>query len=110
MTVFLKTDALVYPHSGKMTSARTNAILFEVLSILEDKLAHKNIFWLCEVKEAITGFVRHKYTRRISGMLFLVLTGIVVWKWWFGTGKVTDLGQEIVGAIWFGLLMIFLKK
>jgi len=101
---------LIYPHSGKMTSARTNAILFEVLSILEDKLAHKNIFWLCEVKEAIIGFFRHKYTRRVSGVLFLVLTVIVVLKWCLGTGKVTDLGQEIVGAIWVGLLLTSLKK
>jgi len=105
----LKTDALIYPHSGRMVSSRTNSILFEVLSILEGKLVHKNIFWLGEVKDMAAGIIRHKYTRWIARILFFGLTVIIVYKWCC-VGTITEIVPDVLGAVWVSLLMITFKK
>lgn len=102
-------DALIYPHSGRMVSSRTNSILFEVLSILEGKLVHKNIFWLGGVKDTTAGFIQHRCIRLPAGIILALVTIFFIYKWW-REGTIADLGANLLAAVWGSLLVIAFKK
>lgn len=102
-------DGFIYPHSGREISARTNTILFEVLTIIEQKLNHKELFLWGNVRSKVMDILRFKPTRIIAGIILLLSSIFIVWRW-YSTGNIQELGPGLIGAAWIFLLTITFKK
>lgn len=102
-------DGFFYPHSGRMISARTNAILFEMLSIIEKKLEYKNLFFLGITRDKFTDFLRAKKTR-IGAFIILLILSFYIFHKWFQTGNISELGPELLGAFIVSLITIICKR
>ena len=70
-----------YPHSGKMLSSRTHAILWEVLTYLEDKLSKNKVFsislFLDHCRNALSSF----WSRVATAVFALAIIVYVLVKW-----------------------------
>ncbi len=99
----------IYPHSGKRISARTNAILFNVLTITEEKLNHKKLFFWGNARGKIIDILRSKPTRFITGAILFFSLIIIIWRW-YSTGNISELGPGLIGAAWISLLTITFRR
>ncbi len=102
-------DGFVFPNSGKMTAARTNAILYEMLSRIENTLEHKKLFALRYLMDSIVVLIRSKVVRCLAALVWLGITFWIVCAW-TRAGEISDLGSEILGAAWVGILTIMLRR
>jgi hypothetical protein len=100
------TGGLLYPHSGRDLSSRTNAILFDVLDQIDDELKIRRLplrpFILLEAIKSIVASRVFQYTVRTL-VFALVVYAIVRW---FSSDQtnVGDLAPELISSV----LLIFL--
>jgi hypothetical protein len=92
---------LLYPHSGRDLSTRTNAILFEVLSQIDDQLKVRRLplrpFVLLELVRSVIASRLFQYTLRILVLGFVTYT-IVNWAT-SRHANVSELAPELIGSL-----------
>jgi len=103
------TGGLLYPHSGRDLSSRTNAILFDVLNQIDSELKVRRLplkpFILFEALESIIASRIFQYTVRVL-VFALVVYAIVRW-FVSGETNVGDLAPELVSSV---LLILLIGK
>lgn len=91
---------LLYPHSGRDLSSRTNAILFDVLNKIDSELAIRRLplkpfVWIEVLKSAIASRP-FRYTVRII-VLCLIVYVIVRWSL-SGSRSIAELAPELLSS------------
>lgn len=95
-----KKGGLLYPHSGRDLSSRTNAILFDVLNKIDGELAIRRLplkpfVWIEAFKSAIASRP-FRYTVRI---IVLCLIAYVIVRWFLsGSKSIADLAPELLSS------------
>ena len=86
-----------YPHSGQMLSSRTNAILFEVLTIVAAEWRARAVFIPVRIWDAI---VRSRLVRIALPLLAVAAILWTVILWWYTPGhSFGELGPHAVWAL-----------
>jgi hypothetical protein len=100
-----------YPNSGRMVSARTNAILFEVLSTIEDALQHKSLSWSGGTWDSVKTVWYSKLCSWPVRISLILMGAIIVCVWLANCNSLTDLAPEMVSIGWTALFSLtFVKK
>jgi len=94
------TGGLLYPHSGRDLSTRTNAILFDVLNQIDNELRIRHLplrpfIWL-EVIKSFVGSRPFQYCVRVI-VLALIVYAVVRWSM-SSTKNVSDLAPELLSS------------
>jgi hypothetical protein len=103
------TGGLLYPHSGKDLSSRTNAILFDVLDQIDNELKIRRLplgpFIWFEVIKSIVASRPFQYTIRV--LVFALIVYVIV-RWSVSSERnVGDLAPELVSSL---LLILLIGK
>jgi hypothetical protein len=100
------TGGLLYPHSGRDLSSRTNAILFDVLNQIDNELKIRRLplrpFIWFEAVKSIVASRAFQYTVRVV-VFALIVYAIVRW-FVSGETNVGDLAPELVSSVLLILL------
>lgn len=90
---------LLYPHSGRDLSSRTNAILFDVLNKIDGELTIRRLplkpfVWVEAFKSAIASRP-FRYTVRIVASC---LIAYVIVRWFLSDSSIADLAPELLSS------------
>lgn len=92
-------DGLIYPHSGKLISSRTNAILFDVLSIIEKELSYKNLSSWRIAGDMLKDVSCSRLGKLLARICVFILSILIVFRW-YKSGDISELAPELLGAAW----------
>ncbi len=96
-------DGLIYPHSGKLISSRTNAILFDVISFIEQELSYKKLSYLRITGDMLKDLSCSKLGKLLARICFIILSIFIVFRW-CKRGDISELGPALLGAAWIFML------
>ncbi len=101
----------LYPHSGQLVSARTNAILFDILTIIEEKLKHNELFWPGYLWDKTKSIWSLKPVRVIFRGGLIAIAILIIVLWFNSDSGIEDFASEIFGVIWGTFFSLsFIKK
>jgi len=88
----------LYPHSGDKVSARTNAILYEVVETIERRL--REISWMLVPGVVVDVLVNSRLTALVARALALVVVGLSVVAWLRSDGPgLAALAPDLLSAV-----------
>jgi hypothetical protein len=95
------TEGFFYPHSGLRVSSRTNAVLYDVLSIIEGQLTHRWELLLtpAHLVDLIRTFLSSTWVKRFARLIALVLVAVSTYSWYHRGGHLAELAPELLAAI-----------
>lgn len=92
-----------YPYAGKNVSSRTNAILFEALSIIKHNMENKTLGTLQSIKDWIRLKWRSKFTTFILVTVMILFIIRMCWSYFTNdSGRLHDIGTELLGSLLAG--------
>lgn len=102
----ITTAGFRYPHSGKLLSARTNAIAYEVLGDIERSLKpyplYLGPFWF----DALRNLLASRMVAVIAGGTGLFLIGWSTVRWFAGGGEIVELAPDLIAGAILSLLSL----
>ena len=92
-----------YPYSGEFLSSRTNAIAYEVLGIIEEKLRTLRFVQLASRADSFRVTLGSWRFRMAAATAAVVVVGAAIWRW---SGENPTIGQLAPGLINAALVAI----
>lgn len=101
-----------YPNSGKMLSVRTNAILFEVLSNIEDILQHRSLSWMGSAFDQVKRILYSSFCRWSVRAIMALVAVVLMFDWYVSENtRLSEFAPELFGMIWGAIFSFtFIKK
>jgi hypothetical protein len=105
LTAATSPAGFLYPHSGDKVSARTNAILYEVLGTIERCL--REISWMLVPGVVVDFLVNSRLTALAARALALVVGGLSILAWLRSGGPdLAELAPDLLSAVLLFLLSV----
>ncbi len=88
-----------YPHSGLMISARTNAIIFEVIGRILNERSHQWLSRLSLTLDKVRLMISGRPFKTISSFVAFAVMAFAIWRWLQGDGTIEDLAPNLFTAL-----------
>ncbi|MGA7578812.1 MAG: hypothetical protein ACLQUW_15170 [Desulfobaccales bacterium] len=104
-----KGNGFKYPHSGKMSSSRTNAILYDTLSLVKKELNRQFLYWVYYQIDRIRNALSARWVGYAGMIIALTLIIYSIKEYWLKTDKnIADLGPNFICA--FVISLMYFRK
>jgi len=101
----VRSASFKYPYSGQYLSSRTNAVAFEVLGAIRDRVRRLLLLHVAYAVDCLRVFSGSRPVRIAGFVLALVIIVYSSWQWYAtGSARASDLAPKFLAALVIGVL------